>query len=97
MIDTAGTICAAAEQLKAHGATKISVAASHGLCSEPAPARLASSPIDSVIVTDTVPINLDLKTPKIKILSVANLLAAAIKAIHDDGSISAIFGGSNQI
>ncbi len=97
MIDTAGTMCAAAEQLKNHGAQKISAVSSHGIFSPPAQERLANSPINFLIVTDTAPQALKFTEPKLEVVSVADLLAAAIKAIFEESSVSAIFGGQNQI
>lgn len=97
MIDTAGTMCAAAEQLKKHGAKKISAMSSHGIFSPPAQERLAKSPINFLIVTDTAPQKLKFTTPKLEVVSVAELLAAAVKAIFEESSVSAIFGGQNQI
>jgi ribose-phosphate pyrophosphokinase len=96
MIDTAGTICAAAEQLKKHGAAEIYVLATHGVFSEPAQARLQAAPIDKVVVTDT------LEVPaagfdKLEVLSLAPLIAAAVGAIFHDESVSKIFGGENHI
>ncbi|OGL39522.1 ribose-phosphate pyrophosphokinase [Candidatus Saccharibacteria bacterium RIFCSPLOWO2_02_FULL_46_7] len=97
MIDTAGTMCAAAEQLKKHGAAKISAVSSHGLFSPPAKERLDNSPINFIIVTDTVPQTLKFKNAKLEVVTVSDLLASAVKAIFEDSSVSAIFGGLNQI
>lgn len=97
MIDTAGTICAAADQLKKHGAKKISAVSSHGIFSPPAQERLAKSAINFLIVTDTVPQTLKFTNPKLEIVSVAGLISDAVRAIFEDGSVSAIFGGQNQI
>lgn len=97
MIDTAGTICAAARQLKQHQASSVVVAATHGLFSPPAAKRLAASPIDRIIVTDTMPINIKLAKPKLEVVSVAKLLASATRAIFEEKSVSALFGGKNQI
>lgn len=97
MIDTAGTMVAAAEQLKKHGAKKISAVSSHGLFSPPAAERLAKSPINFIIVTDTVPQTTRFKGPKLEVVSMASLLASAVQAIFEESSVSAIFGGQNQI
>jgi ribose-phosphate pyrophosphokinase len=97
MIDTAGTICAAAVQLKKHGAESVVVAATHGLFSEPAGERLAKAEIDEIVVTDTVPLPTNQKLPKIDVISVTDQLAAAIKAIFEESSVSALFDGDNQI
>lgn len=97
MIDTAGTIVAAADQLKAHGALKISAVASHGVFSPPAADRLAKSSINFLIVTDTLPQDLTIKNPKLEVVSITDLLSSAVKAIFEETSVSGIFGGQNQI
>jgi ribose-phosphate pyrophosphokinase len=96
MIDGAGTVCAAAEQLKKHKAATVSAAATHGLFSPPAAERLADSAIDSLVITDTLPVSIELTKPKIEIVSVVELLADAIDAIFDERSVSALFNGENQ-
>lgn len=96
MIDGAGTICAAAEQLKRHGASNITAVATHGLFSPPAKERLEASAIDRLIVTDTLPISIKIMEPKITVLSVADIIADAISAIFEERSVSAIFRGENQ-
>jgi ribose-phosphate pyrophosphokinase len=96
MIDGAGTMCAAAEQLKKRGASTVSAIATHGIFSEPAAERLQQSSIDSLVVTDTLPISIKLKRPKLEIVSVAGLLAEAISAIFEERSVSALFNGENQ-
>lgn len=96
MIDTAGTICAAAEQLKSHGASKVYALATHGVLSGPAFERINKSSIDKLIVTDTLPIKAKLSS-KVEVVSVANLLASAIGAVFDNSSVSRIFGGENQL
>ena len=96
MIDTAGTIIAAAELLKKRGATSVSVVATHGLFSDPAAERLANSPIDRIAVTDTLPLNIALTSPEVDIIPVADIFADAIKAIHENGSVSELFGGENN-
>ncbi len=89
MIDTGGTIVEAANLLKERGAKSISVAATHGLFSDPAPQRIADSPIDKIFITDTVPIREEmLKNPKVVVISVAKLLAEAIKCIYNGDSMS---------
>jgi len=95
MIDTAGTIVAAAEMLKKHGATEVHVLATHGLFSDPATERLQAKSVDSVVVTDTLPESI--KLDKLKTLTLAPLMAAAVKAIFNDESVSHIFGGENQM
>jgi ribose-phosphate pyrophosphokinase len=96
MIDTAGTICAAAEILIAHGATEVWAMATHGVLSDPAIDRLKNAPIARVVITDTVPLSADRRIDKIETLSVAPLIADAIDAVFEDTSVSEIFGGENQ-
>ena len=91
MISTAGSICGAAELVKAAGASEIHVAATHGVFCGPALERLEDSPITSVVVTDTIPLGEASKVSKIKQLTVAPLLAVAIIRVHHDQSISDIF------
>ena len=91
MISTAGSICGAAELVKRAGASEIHVAATHGVFCGPALERLKESPITSVIVTDTIPLGAAAQISKIKQLTVAPLLAEAIKRVHHDQSISDIF------
>ena len=89
MIDTAGTICNAAKLIKMRGAKSISAVATHGLFSDPAPKKLADSPIDKIFITDTVPIRSEmLKNPKLVVVSVAKLLAEAITCIFNGDSMS---------
>ncbi len=97
MIDTAGTICAAAEQLKKHGAAEVYVMATHGLFSGPARQRLQDSPVDKVVITDTLPVEKTADFEKLEVLSLAPLIAAAVEAIFHDESVSKIFGGENHI
>jgi ribose-phosphate pyrophosphokinase len=94
MISTAGSICGAAELVKKKGAAEIHVAASHGVFAGPAIERLRKAPIDSIVVTDSIPIAPEKLLPNIKILSVAPMLGEAIKRIHQHKSISAIFSGN---
>jgi ribose-phosphate pyrophosphokinase len=95
MIDTAGTIVAACDLLKAHGASEIWVMATHAVFSPPAVERLQNAPVSRVIVTDTLPLNAERRFEKLEILSVAPIVANAIAAIFDDMSVSDIFGGEN--
>ena len=89
MIDTAGTVVEAVRTLKERGAKSISVVATHGLFSDPALERITNSQIDKIFVTDTVPIRLEiLKNSKVQVVSVAPLLAEAIKCIYNGDSIS---------
>src|SRR3989344_1548390 len=89
MIDTAGTIVGAANLLKRRGAKSVSAAATHGLFSNPALERINKSDLDDVFITDTVSLKGEiLKNPKFKLVSVAPLLAEAIKCIYNGDSIS---------
>jgi len=96
MIDTAGTICAAAELLAENGAKAIYGVATHGLFSDPAIKRIEKSAFTKVIVTNTLPPK-DKESKKIVTLSIAPLLANAIKAVFTHGSVSELFDGNNQI
>ncbi len=91
MISTAGSICGAAKLVHDQGAKEIHIAATHGVLCGPAIQKLADAPIDSIIVTDTIPIPAEKQLPNLVQLSVAPLLAEAIKRIHHDQSISELF------
>jgi ribose-phosphate pyrophosphokinase len=91
MISTAGSICGAAELVKKQGAAQIHVAATHGVLAGPAIDRLRDAPLDSIVVTDTIPISPEKMLPNMQVLSVAPLLGEAIKRIHHHESISTIF------
>ena len=95
MIDTGGTIVAAAEQLMARGADEVYAATTHGLFSGPAIDRLKNSVIRKVIVTDTLPMPPEKTIDKLEIVSVAPIIASAIRAVFEDTSVSEIFGGNN--
>ncbi len=97
MIDTAGTICSAADLLKKRGAKEIFVMATHGVLSDPALDRLEAAPIDRVVVTDTLPLPAGRTLAKLDVVSVVPLMAAAVQAIFLDESVSKIFGGENHI
>ena len=92
IIDTAGTICEAAKLLMREGAKEVYVCASHPVFSGPALTRLEEAPIKEVIVTNTIPLKNDYIPTKIKQLSIAPLLGEAISRIHDDQSVSSLFG-----
>src|SRR5690606_36036121 len=94
MIDTAGTICAAAELLVDEGAKDVYGVATHGLFSGEAKERIERSSFKKIITTDTLPC--DFKFKKNITLSVAPLIAQAIKAIYNGESVSLIFDGQNQ-
>jgi ribose-phosphate pyrophosphokinase len=95
MIDTAGTLCAAGETLMKAGALRVLAAATHGVFSGPAFERIAASPFEQVVVTDTIPLRAG-APDKIKVLSCAPLLAETISRIFIDESVSAVFDGKNQ-
>jgi len=92
IIDTAGTITKGATALKANGAARIIACAVHGVLSGPAIERIEKSPIDKLIVTNTIPLSPQgAACNKIVVLSVARLLGQAIKSIHEETSISELF------
>jgi ribose-phosphate pyrophosphokinase len=95
MIDTAGTICAAAELLADAGAADIWAMATHAILSDPAADRLKASTISKVVVTDTLPIPESRVIDKLEVLSVAKVIADAVDAVFEDTSVSEIFGGDN--
>ena len=96
MIDTAGTVCAAADLLADAGATEVWAMATHGVLSDPAIDRLKNSSISRVVITNTLPLEADRLIDKIEVLSVAPIIANAIDAVFEDTSVSEIFGGENQ-
>ena len=89
IIDTAGTIQKAAQALMDNGASRVIAAAVHGVLSGPAVGRIDNSPIDKLVVTNTIPVNA--KSDKIVVLTVARLLAQAIRSIHEETSVSKLF------
>ncbi|MDD9935292.1 MAG: ribose-phosphate pyrophosphokinase [Myxococcales bacterium] len=92
MIDTAGTLCNAALALKNAGATRVYAAATHPVLSGPAVQRIVESPLEEVVVTDTIPLSEAAKaTGKFKVLTVARLLGESIKRIHHSDSVSSLF------
>jgi len=95
MIDTAGTIVAAADLLADRGATEVWCMATHAVLSDPAIDRLKNSALTKVVVTNTLPIPPDRRFDKLEVLSVANLISSAIDAVFEDSSVSEIFGGEN--
>ncbi|MGO9962760.1 MAG: ribose-phosphate diphosphokinase [Acidimicrobiales bacterium] len=97
LIDTAGTVCAAAYRLVEAGATDVWAMATHALLSDPALDRLNAAPISRVIVTNTLPLPVYLRIPKLEVLSVAKIVADAIHAVFEDTSVSEIFGGQNLL
>jgi ribose-phosphate pyrophosphokinase len=92
IIDTAGTIQNAARALQEAGAARILACAVHGVLSGPAIARIEESPLDELIVTNTIPLSDGgARCAKIKVLSVARLLGQAIRSIHEETSVSSLF------
>ena len=92
IIDTAGTITKGATALKANGAAQVFACAVHGVLSGPAIERIERSPIDKMIVTNTIPQSKTTEgCAKIVVLSVARLLGQAIKSIHEETSVSSLF------
>ena len=97
MIDTAGTLMEATDALLGAGAREVHACCSHPVLSGPAGERIASSPIKTVITTNTIPLNGELeKNSKIKVLSVASLLGEAILRIHQETSVSSLFDSTKE-
>jgi ribose-phosphate pyrophosphokinase len=98
MIDTAGTLCAAARTVLDEGAARVIATATHGVFSEPAYERLAyeNSSIERIVVTDTIPLRPG-APDNITVLSTAQTLADSIRRIFADDSVSEIFAGENQL
>jgi len=92
MIDTAGTLCAAAEALRGRGARRVVAYATHSVFSGPAIQRIDESELDQVVVTDTIPLHASAaESAKIEQISVAPLIAEAIRRIHHGDSVSSLF------
>lgn len=91
MIDTGGTICAAADALFAHGAEDVIVTATHGVLSGPAADRLKNSKVSEFVFTDTLPDPGDLELDKITVLSIAPTIANAVREVFEDGSVTSLF------
>jgi len=93
MIDTAGTICAAADALFENGAAEVVIVATHAVFSGPAVDRLKNSRVSQVIVTDTLPLPPERQFDKLTVLSVAPIVARAISEVFEDGSVTSMFEG----
>jgi ribose-phosphate pyrophosphokinase len=93
MIDTGGTICKAADILFAAGAADVIVASTHAVLSDPATERLKNSRISELVVTNTLPLPPEKRLDKITVLTIAPLIARAIREVFDDGSVTTLFGG----
>jgi ribose-phosphate pyrophosphokinase len=89
LVDTAGTICKAAGLLKEKGARSVRAVCTHGVLSGKAYDNINASALEELVVTDTIPLKQE--SPKIKVLTVSNLFAKAIRKIHDNESISSLF------
>jgi ribose-phosphate pyrophosphokinase len=94
---TGGTLLANVNALKAHGVEDVWVFATHGLFCGNALERFADADISGIVVTDTVPIDPIAKPDNLTVLTVAPLLAETIMNVFADDSVSAIFGGENQL
>jgi ribose-phosphate pyrophosphokinase len=92
MISTAGSICGAAQAVHDSGAREIHVAASHGVFCGQAREKIDAAPINSLVITDSIPVAPEQRPANLKVISVAPLLAEAIRRIHHDQSISQMFG-----
>ncbi|HLS24336.1 MAG TPA: ribose-phosphate diphosphokinase [Beutenbergiaceae bacterium] len=94
LIDTGGTIAEAVKVLEEAGASSVIVAATHGVLSDPAAQRLSECGAREVVVTDTLPITPDQRFENLTVLSIAPLLARAIREVFDDGSVTSLFDGN---
>lgn len=93
IIDTAGTLCMAAEAMKEKGALKVYGCCTHPVFSGPAIDRLVRAPFEEIVVTNTIPLGEEKRLPNLKVLSVAPLIGEAILRIHEDLSVSKLFEG----
>jgi ribose-phosphate pyrophosphokinase len=96
MIDTAGTLSAAAQTVLDEGATRVFAAATHGVLSGNAYENLAKAPFEEIVLTDTIPLR-EGAPDNIRVLSCADLLTDSIRQIFTDGSVSEVFAGENQL
>jgi ribose-phosphate pyrophosphokinase len=97
MVDTAGTLCKAAAALKEHGATKVVAYCTHPVLSGKAAENIANSVLDSLVVTDTIPLSEAIRNcSKVRQLSMARLLAESIRRVSNEESISAMFEGTGD-
>ncbi|HEY1971491.1 MAG TPA: ribose-phosphate diphosphokinase [Pseudonocardia sp.] len=94
MIDTGGTISAAVKELLNAGAADVVIATTHGVLSGPAKERLSTCGAREVVVTNTLPIPEDKRFPQLTVLSIAPLIARAIREVFDDGSVTSLFDGN---
>jgi ribose-phosphate pyrophosphokinase len=94
MIDTGGTIAKATEALLADGASDVVIAATHGVLSGPAIERLSTCGAREVIVTNTLPIPDEKRFPQLTVLSIAPVIARAVREVFEDGSVTNLFDGN---
>jgi ribose-phosphate pyrophosphokinase len=94
LIDTGGTISEAVKVVMAAGAKSVIVAATHGVLSDPAAQQLSESGAREVVVTDTLPITADKQFGQLTVLSIAPVIARAIREVFDDGSVTSLFDGN---
>jgi ribose-phosphate pyrophosphokinase len=95
MIDTGGTLASAAQLLVDRGADSVLIAATHGILSGPAVDRLKNAPVRDVVVTNSLPISSDKHFDSLTVLSIAPIVADAIRAVFEDASVSELFRGDN--
>lgn len=92
MVDTAGTLCSAADILMSKGAKEVYACCSHGVLSGPAIERIEASKISQLVITDSIPLHgAALQCDKIKVLTISKLFADAIQRIHSEDSVSSLF------
>ncbi|WP_454301197.1 ribose-phosphate diphosphokinase [Salana multivorans] len=94
LIDTGGTIAEAVRVLRENDARSVMIVATHGVLSDPAARRLAECGASEVVITDTLPIPRDKRFPSLTVLSIAPLLARAIREVFDEGSVTSLFDGN---
>src|SRR5262249_62013976 len=94
IIDPAGTITKAADALFAAGAADVVVAATHAMLSDPATERLKNCRVSELVLTNTLPIPQDKMLDKYTVLSIAPLIALAIREVFEDGSVTSLFDGN---
>jgi len=90
-VDTAGTLTKVAEAIKGAGAREVLASSSHAVLSGNAIERIARSPVSKLIVTDSIPLAPEKRIDKIVQLSIADLMAKAIKNIHEESSVTSLF------
>mmetsp|Transcript_6627 Transcript_6627/g.13438 ORF Transcript_6627/g.13438 Transcript_6627/m.13438 type:complete len:93 (-) Transcript_6627:3865-4143(-) len=91
MVDTAGTLTAAARTVKEHGARTVNACCVHPVLSGPAIERIEASPIDKLVVTDSIPLPPEKLLDRIEVVSVSTLIAETIRRIHREESVSTLF------